>query len=382
MRELVLLRGAPGSGKSTWINNNHLSQYTLCADTIRCMFQTPVMNHEQGVLCITQKNDTKVWKLLFDLLEARMERGEFTIIDACHSKTSDFSKYYKLCEKYRYRMSCIDFSSVPIEVCKKQNKMREQYKWVPEQVLENIYSRFATNPIPNKITTYSPDNWSEILEFNPLDVSNYKKIVFFGDIHSCFDPLNKYFTANPFNMETLYVFCGDYFDRGIQHKEVCQWLLEHYSYKNVMLLQGNHEIHFMKYANNEVDEIRSEEFIKNTMLALESFSKKDLRQLARKFSQCAYLKYYDKIFLVTHAGLGFMPEKLKLIASNEMIRGGKYEDDIDKWFHNNNTNNNLIQIHGHRNMYKVEINQYVDSINLNEYVEFGENLRILEVSND
>ena len=224
MRDLVLLRGAPGSGKSTWINNNHLAQYTLCADNIRCMFQTPVMNHEAGVLCITQKNDTKVWKLLFELLEARMSRGEFTIIDACHSKSSDFSKYYKLCEKYRYRMWCVDFSTVPIEVCKKQNKMREQYKWVPDSVLENIYSRFATNPVPNKVKTVTPDHWQEILEYNPLDVSNYKKLVFIGDIHGCFEPLNKYFTENPFNEDTLYVFVGDLFDRGHQPKDIIDFI--------------------------------------------------------------------------------------------------------------------------------------------------------------
>lgn len=382
MRDLVLLRGAPGSGKSTWINNNHLAQYTLCADNIRCMFQTPVMNHEAGVLCITQKNDTKVWKLLFELLEARMSRGEFTIIDACHSKSSDFSKYYKLCEKYRYRLWCVDFSTVPIEICKKQNKMREQYKWVPDSVLENIYSRFATNPVPNKVKTVTPDHWQEILEYNPLDVSNYKKLVFIGDIHGCFEPLNKYFTENPFNENTLYVFVGDLFDRGIQNKEVCQWFLEHYNYKNVMILQGNHEIHFMHYANNEMEEIVSNEFIENTSVQLESFNKKDLRQLTRKFIQCAYLKYFDKVFFITHAGVGFLPEKLKLIASQEFIRGGKYEDDIDKWFEQNNTDDNLIQIHGHRNQYKVDVCQYPHSINLNEAVEFGENLRIFEVTND
>lgn len=37
MRTLFLLRGAPGSGKSTWVNRNNLEPYTLCADQIRTL---------------------------------------------------------------------------------------------------------------------------------------------------------------------------------------------------------------------------------------------------------------------------------------------------------------------------------------------------------
>lgn len=35
MRTLLLLRGAPGSGKSTWIRENNLEQYALEADRFR-----------------------------------------------------------------------------------------------------------------------------------------------------------------------------------------------------------------------------------------------------------------------------------------------------------------------------------------------------------
>ncbi len=380
MRDLVLMRGAPGSGKSTFLRENNLIQYTLCADDLRCMFQTPVMDHETGTFGISQKNDRKVWQLLFELLEARMERGEFTIIDACHSKSSDFSKYYNLADKYRYRIHCIDFSTVPIDVCKKQNKMRPEYKWVPERVLENIYSRFDTNTIPNRVNIYTKDNWKEILTFNPMNVDKYEKLVFIGDIHSCWNPLEKYFNEHPMNDSTLYVFLGDYFDRGIQTKEVCTWLLENYTKSNIMLLQGNHEKWLMMYAAEEIESIKSKEFIENTALALDEFNKKELRQLCRKFIQCAYLTFGDKIFFANHAGIGFMPETLKLIASQELIRGGKYEDNIDEWFEKNNKNENLIQIHGHRNEYHTNMCEFPHSFNLNDKVEFGGELRILEIT--
>lgn len=38
MRMLILMRGAPGCGKSTWIKEHGLSDYALSADAIRGLF--------------------------------------------------------------------------------------------------------------------------------------------------------------------------------------------------------------------------------------------------------------------------------------------------------------------------------------------------------
>ena len=43
MRTLLLLRGAPGSGKSTWIRENNLEQYTLEVDSFRQLISNPIM---------------------------------------------------------------------------------------------------------------------------------------------------------------------------------------------------------------------------------------------------------------------------------------------------------------------------------------------------
>lgn len=63
-------------GKSTWIKENGLEQYTLSADNIRLLFQSPVLN-KSGKYEISPKHDNKVWDLLMKLLEDRMNRGEF-----------------------------------------------------------------------------------------------------------------------------------------------------------------------------------------------------------------------------------------------------------------------------------------------------------------
>lgn len=76
MRILLLLRGAPGSGKSTWIEKNGLKPYALSADNIRLLCQSPIMQVD-GTEGISQENDRVTWKTLFDLLEVRMQKGEF-----------------------------------------------------------------------------------------------------------------------------------------------------------------------------------------------------------------------------------------------------------------------------------------------------------------
>ena len=54
MRILLLLRGSAGCGKSTWIEENNLKRYTLCADEIRLLCQGPVMQVD-GTVGISQR---------------------------------------------------------------------------------------------------------------------------------------------------------------------------------------------------------------------------------------------------------------------------------------------------------------------------------------
>ena len=396
MRTLVVLRGAPGCGKSTFIEQFGLKPYTLCADSIRELFESPVMDDEHGVFQLSQKNDKEVWKLLFDLLEQRMIRGELCVVDATHSRPKDFSKYKELVEKYRYRTYCVTFDDVPIETCKAQNKMRPEYKQVPESVIDTIYARMQSFPVPAYFKCVSHLDDEAICNivdvYQPFDANGYEKVVVFGDIHGCWEPLKEYFEQNPFSEKNLYVFTGDYVDRGIQNREVVKWLIHNYDRKNLILLEGNHERWIMEYSNGDYDEeikdgkqsrCKSAEFFNNTVPQLEGFSKKDLRQVCRRFRALAYFVYDGKRYFVNHAGVGFMPDSIVKVKSQTFIRGnGRYEDAIDKWFeeHELERNPDLIQIHAHRNIENLPMKASANSYNLCDTIEFGGNLRILEIS--
>ena len=81
MRTIIFMSGLPGSGKSTFINSLGLKSWTICPDDIRLLYQAPEYGVD-GTLHISIANDNKVWKLVYELTRERMERGEFTIIDA------------------------------------------------------------------------------------------------------------------------------------------------------------------------------------------------------------------------------------------------------------------------------------------------------------
>lgn len=188
MKALLLMRGTPCSGKSTWIEKNGLKDYTLCADDIRLLYRSTVIDCN-GKENIDQSINKQAWKTLFEILEKRMELGEFTVIDACNSKSNELNAYKSLAEKYRYRMYCIDFTDIPIEQAKEWNKKRPEYKRVPEKAIDLYYSRFQTQKIPSGIQVLKRDEVFDNILFRDVDLSNYENVYVIGDIHGCFTAL-------------------------------------------------------------------------------------------------------------------------------------------------------------------------------------------------
>ena len=339
MRSLVILRGAPGAGKSTWIKNNNLENYTLCADTLRLLMESPVMTADENRVTTSQKNDKDVWLLLFELLEKRMSRGEFVVVDATHSRSSDFSRYNTLCERYRYRKYYVDFSDVPMEVCKERNLQREPYKRVPEEVIEKIYARLKTQGKTSGWVEIDKDNfWNEI-DVKLFDMNKYDKVHIFGDIHGCLNPLKMYFENHTYSENEMYIFCGDYTDKGLQNKETLEFLMGLSEKRNTLFLEGNHEGWVNYYANDEVENIKSKTFLHKTMPEIIDMDKKELRSFYRKIGQMAYFEFDNKKYFVTHGGLSYMSERLVLVATDQMIHGvGDYNVNIDEVWSKNMKN--------------------------------------------
>ena len=383
MRILLLLRGSAGCGKSTWIEQNGLKPYTLSADDIRLLCQSPIMQVD-GTEGISQANDNLTWKTLFNLLETRMQKGEFTVIDATNSKTSEMNRYKEMCNTYRYRIYCVDFTDIPIEEVKRRNANREPLKRVPDEAIDKMYSRFATQKIPSGIKVIKP-NELDTIWMKMFDFSEYKKIHHIGVIHGCNTALQKYLSDNGgIKDDEFYIFTGDYIDRGLENADVVNFLISIKDKKNVLMLEGNHERWLWLYANDCVGKSKEFELVTKPQLDDAKIDKKDIRQLYRKFGQCAYYKYGDNVYLVTHAGLSTMPKNLSYVATDQMIRGVGNYNDFEKiaetWL--NTTKDNFYQIHGHRNTKRVSIQVNDRVFNLEGRIEFGGELRCVQVDKE
>ena len=379
MRTLLLLRGIQASGKSTWIKENNLEPYTLSADNIRLNIANPVLL-EDGSYEISQKYNKVTWELLYKYLEMRMQNGDFTIIDATHSDLKLLNKYKDLANTYKYTMYCLEFD-VPLEEALKRNKERDSYKYVPERVIERTYETIKNNEkLPSALKKIESIN--EIINFYTADVNQYENVVIIGDIHSCAEPLKE--VLKDFNEETLYIFVGDYFDRGIQPVETFNIMLDLLEKPNVILIEGNHEEKSMKKFIYD-EEKYTKSFEETTLLPLlkeydVDYVRTSLKKIYKKLRQCFAFEFRGKKFLCTHGGLPLVP-KLTLVSAKEMIHGvGKYETEIGEIYSENYKKGlcqGFIQVHGHRG-----VNDGQFSYCLEDRVEFGGELKVLTIDNE
>lgn len=384
MRSLVLLRGAPGVGKSTWIKEHGVEAYTLSADSIRLQCQSPELDIE-GKECIGIAHEKFVWKTLFEMLEFRMQRGELTFVDVTNSKTIEMNRYKELAQMYRYRIFVIDFTDVSIEECKRRNASRPALNRVPEESIDKMYSRFATQKVPAGIKVLKPDQFEEIY-VKKFDLNKYNKIHHIGDIHGCYTCLKNYIDADGgLKEDEFYIFCGDYIDRGIENVETIKYLLSIKDLPNVLMLEGNHDKWLNLFAHDCVTKSKEFELITRKQFENSDIDKKDLRQLYRKLGQLAYYEFDGKTVLVNHGGIPTVPrENMIYVATEQLVHGvGKYgEEELVAQNFDKATDSNTYQIFGHRNIKSLPVQISERCFNLEGQIEYGGYLRVVQLSRE
>ncbi len=381
MRQLYVLRGLPGSGKSTFVATNGLAAYTVSPDEIRLVMGSPVLN-TAGRIVMPMKDDAAVWKLLREVLEARMSRGELLVIDATHTLPTYFHDYAKLAQRYRYQTYAVDFADVPLEVCKERNRGRVGYKVVDDAVLDKMHQRLQKSSIPKPFKVLKPDDVAATLENDVTDLSHYNRVHHIGDIQGCYTPLKQYFDTYAFSDDEFYIFTGDLLDRGTENAQVLQYVCENFVDKpNVVFVEGNHEQHIWNWLTRQP--VYSREFNGRTRAQLEAveIDKAAVSRMFRTMRQNFVYTYADKTVLVCHGGLSTLPERLKLIPADQYIRGvGSYGEVavVDDAFAAT-APDQAYQLHGHRNQQNFPVQYNERCFNLEGKVEFGGELRVVQL---
>lgn len=344
MKELLLLRGLPASGKSTLIKELELEPYTLSRDDLRMKLGS--LDQTENGYRINQKVEREVTELLNSLLEKRMKRGEFTVIDATHTTSDSCSRYKKLAEKYNYKIYYYDLGT-SLEECLKRNRQRESYKKVPEVVIEGMHERFKDTLGEYFIKVTDIREYLAELKIDVL--KGYESVIVIGDIHSSALPLRS--VLRDFKENYKYVFIGDCFDRGLEPCKTWEILNELSKKPNVVMVLGNHEGHLLDYCND--GEVKSSS-ARETMAELEKngVTKKEIREFYDRFVEYYCFSIFKKNYFCCHGGLNFIPERIKLTSTRTLAVGdGSYETEVDDIYAKNYEKGmcrDFVQIHGHR----------------------------------
>ena len=146
---VVLMRGLPGSGKSTWLHNNNCDDYVISPDAFRLMLSPPIETTRDGEFTreINQNVSRRAWEFTHECLRSRLSCkvgnavGATFIDDTFMSDRAvrDIKRIVHEETQGRAMVVILDFTYLPIEEVKRRNEMRRgTYRYVPEFVIDHM----------------------------------------------------------------------------------------------------------------------------------------------------------------------------------------------------------------------------------------------------
>lgn len=376
MRVLLALRGAAGSGKSTFVKENNLKPYVLSQDELR-MSLYGLERDESGNLRIPQRYNNQVYRVFIDTLEQRMKEGQFVVID--NTNTDSLPNIKKLCKKYRYRLFIKDFTDYNdkekyLEQLKENNRNRESYKQVKEDVierqLESLYD--SRKELSDKLFI----NNIEEIYWRKLNLNEYKRVLVASDIHGNCYVLRQ--ILDKFNKdEDFLILLGDYVDRGANNGDVVEELYKLIDLPNVILIQGNHEKWLKKHADDKAaDNIRSRVYREVTSKEIEKLENwhSKIKKIVEGLHQCVYFNFDGQDYFATHSAISYWDNRIITYSTDELTYNRANPAQAAEHYNKNEAAPTLL--HGHIS-YEDGSVKHGKVYNLNATLEFGGTLPLL-----
>jgi len=355
MKSLIILRGLDRKAKLDWVKKENLDNYFLNLDDIRKLYSTPdLLSPDKEILGKSFNNVVR--KTYLDVLLTRLGKGCLVVVDTDDEITD--STLETLSIIYGYTTFYVVWD-IPQDYLGKPKKYFYPYYIIPKRselekrVSEYLNLQFTTK---NIITKYSDviDYWKEHRTY--LKVSEKDKILHISDLHSNQSLYKQLPKLKEFK---AVIFHGDYIDGPeIGGSRQLLDLSKKNTNKNIIFLEGNHELRVRKWlglqlVKGDLHELllksipgvfintTASEFNMNNEQALDY-----LQKMNENLKMFAVLEDENNAFICTHAGLTF-PQILDPKYIGNVIYGGREMERLDKRFSDYTKKSNIWSIHAH-----------------------------------
>lgn len=140
-RRLILMRGAPGSGKTTLISDHELSNYAISLDELRRLLAA----EENGQLPTSVTKE--VYALLYSILQTRIQKGKLIILDAVNASIDHLKDSLDLAEQAGYKVVYYQMRT-SLGSCLENNLRRPNYNRELEEKIRKFYDIIKTTHLP------------------------------------------------------------------------------------------------------------------------------------------------------------------------------------------------------------------------------------------
>ena len=313
MKSLIILRGLDRKAKLDWVKKENLDNYFLNLDDIRKLYSMPdLLSPDKEILGKSFNNVVR--KMYLDVLLTRLGKGCLVVVD-----TDD-----EITDSILETLSII-------------------YGYTTFYVVWDIPQDYLGKPKKYFHPTY-------------LKVSEKDKILHISDLHSNQSLYKQLPKLKEFK---AVIFHGDYIDGPeIGGSKQLLDLSKKNTDKNIIFLEGNHELRVRKWLGlqlvkgdlhelllKSIPEIfintTANEFNMNSDQALDY-----LQKMNENLKMFAVLEDENNIFICTHAGLTF-PQILDPRYIGNVIYGGREMERLDKRFSDYTKKSNIWSIHAH-----------------------------------
>ncbi len=243
---LILLVGAPASGKTTFAQRHFAHSEVL----------SPLCTH-----CATQSVE-RAFDLLNHLVERRLSHRQLAVIDAHHLHVKNRQPLIHLGKRYHVPIIALVFE-LPVELCLERNRQRNS----PHS---DNHLRQLVNQLPalaqklpsegvNRVIRLTADTIDQVeVVRRPLICDRREWLGPFdiiGDIHGCATELRLLLEKLGYRVngdeitppsKRKVLFLGDLVDRGPDNLQVLRWVMGMVRRGDALCLMGNHEAKILR----------------------------------------------------------------------------------------------------------------------------------------